>query len=158
MPAPLNPNLWACVLHDEDGVPISATNPLPTTGGGGGGGGIITDVIQQQNIETIAPLAGGATFNGAPRNCLTFESFGISAYAEAAAGSLDVTVLVENSSDGGVTFREVDTVKLVAGVGESRTLNRVYSVTRQHYRVSIINNDAVNALAATELISMLKPI
>jgi hypothetical protein len=28
MPAPLNPNLWAVVLHDPDGV--------PTTGGGGG--------------------------------------------------------------------------------------------------------------------------
>jgi hypothetical protein len=37
MPAPLNPNLWASVLHDEDGVPISASNPLPVTGGGGGG-------------------------------------------------------------------------------------------------------------------------
>jgi hypothetical protein len=36
MPAPLNPNLWPAVLHDEDGVPISATNPLPVTGSGGG--------------------------------------------------------------------------------------------------------------------------
>ena len=38
MPAPLNPNLWATVLHDENGIPISPTNPLPVTGGGGGGG------------------------------------------------------------------------------------------------------------------------
>src|SRR5690242_21204180 len=37
MPAPLNPNLWPSVLHDEDGVPISASNPLPVTGGGGSG-------------------------------------------------------------------------------------------------------------------------
>ena len=37
MPAPLNPNLWATVLHDENGIPISPTNPLPVTGGGGGG-------------------------------------------------------------------------------------------------------------------------
>lgn len=29
MPAPLNPNLWASVLHDEDGIPISGSNPLP---------------------------------------------------------------------------------------------------------------------------------
>ena len=40
MPAPLNPNLWPSVLHDEDGVPISASNPLPVTAGGGGGGAI----------------------------------------------------------------------------------------------------------------------
>lgn len=38
MPAPLNPNLWATVLHDEDGIPIGPLNPLPVTGGGGGGG------------------------------------------------------------------------------------------------------------------------
>lgn len=38
MPAPLNPNLWPSVLHDQDGIPISPTNPLPVTGGGGGGG------------------------------------------------------------------------------------------------------------------------
>jgi hypothetical protein len=30
MPAPLNPNLWAVVIHDANGVPIP--------GGGGGGG------------------------------------------------------------------------------------------------------------------------
>lgn len=38
MPAPLNPNLWATVLHDENGIPIGPLNPLPVTGGGGGGG------------------------------------------------------------------------------------------------------------------------
>jgi hypothetical protein len=29
MPAPLNPNLWPSVLHDENGNPINALNPLP---------------------------------------------------------------------------------------------------------------------------------
>jgi hypothetical protein len=38
MPAPLNPNLWPSVLHDENGIPIGPLNPLPVTGGGGGGG------------------------------------------------------------------------------------------------------------------------
>ncbi len=32
-------------LLDENGDPISATNPLPTTGGGGGGGGSLADVL-----------------------------------------------------------------------------------------------------------------
>lgn len=37
MPAPLNPNLWPSVLHDEDAIPISPTNPLPVTVISGGG-------------------------------------------------------------------------------------------------------------------------
>lgn len=37
MPAPLNPNLWPTVLHDEDGIPISASNPLPVGPGGASG-------------------------------------------------------------------------------------------------------------------------
>lgn len=118
----------------------------------------ITGVTQSQNIETIVALAAATTFNGAARACATNESFGVSAFVQAGVGALDVTVLVENSSDGGVTWREVDTIKLVGGVGESRTLNRTYSTTRNHYRASITNNDAVNALAATELVTMQKPI
>jgi hypothetical protein len=37
MPAPLNPNLWPVVLHDEDGAPISSSNPLPVSAGGSAG-------------------------------------------------------------------------------------------------------------------------
>ena len=32
-------------LLDENGNPITAANPLPTTGGGGGGGGALADVL-----------------------------------------------------------------------------------------------------------------
>lgn len=32
-------------LLDEDGNPITASNPLPTTGGGGGGGGALSDTV-----------------------------------------------------------------------------------------------------------------
>jgi hypothetical protein len=42
MPAPLNPNLWPSVLHDEDGIPISPTNPLPVTPTGSAIGTTIT--------------------------------------------------------------------------------------------------------------------
>lgn len=118
----------------------------------------IAGVDQDQAIETTTPLAAGAAFAGASRDCDKFESFGISAFVTAGVGALDVTVLVENSSDGGVTYRFVDSVNLVGGVGASASLNRVYSVTRQHYRVSITNNDGVNALTVTELVSMRKPI
>ena len=31
MPAPLNPNLWPSVLHDENGIPIGPLNPLPVS-------------------------------------------------------------------------------------------------------------------------------
>jgi hypothetical protein len=32
-------------LLDETGAPITASNPLPTTGGGGGGGGTLSDTV-----------------------------------------------------------------------------------------------------------------
>lgn len=32
-------------LLDEDGNPITASNPLPVTGGGGGGGGVLSDTV-----------------------------------------------------------------------------------------------------------------
>lgn len=32
MPAPLNPNLWAVVLHDADGNPVGPDSPIPTKG------------------------------------------------------------------------------------------------------------------------------
>lgn len=120
---------------------------------------IITGITQVQNIETVVPLAAGATFVGAARNCINFESFGISVFLDPAAGvAISATALVENSSDGGATFRQVDSTPLVGAVDATVQLNRVYSVTRQHYRVSITNNDGVNAMDATELISMQKPI
>lgn len=39
MPAPLNPNLWAVVVHDENGVPIP--------GGGGGGSTPGTSIVSE---------------------------------------------------------------------------------------------------------------
>lgn len=122
------------------------------------GSASINGVEQDQAIETVAPLGAGATFTGAARDCDDFESFGISVFVTAGVGALNATVTVENSSDGGVTFRSVESVNLVGAAGASETFNRVYSVTRTHYRVKITNNDGVNALTATELISMRKPI
>lgn len=161
MPAPLNPNLWPVVLHDEDGVPQgTASNPLIVSGGAGPGvAAIITGLTQVQNVETVTPLGASATFNGAARDCINYESFGISVYVEAdPAAPLDTDVVVENSSDGGATWRTVDTISLKNSVnGSNKTLNRVYSVTRQDYRVSVTNNDGT-ALVATEVVSMLKPV
>jgi hypothetical protein len=120
---------------------------------------VSSGATQIQNIETVVPLAAGATFVGAARDCINFESFGISVFVDPDAGvAIDATVLVENSSDGGVTFRTVDSIPLAGAVDATVTLNRVYSVTRQHYRVSITNNDGVDAMDASELISFLKPI
>ncbi len=58
MPAPLNPNLWPCVLHDEDGIPISASNPLPV-GPGGGTGAISVKGSPGATITTDADVAIG---------------------------------------------------------------------------------------------------
>lgn len=126
-----------------------------------GAGATVTllGVTQVQNIETVAALAAGATFNGVARNCINYESFGISVFLDPDAGqALDCSIVVENSSDGGLTWREVDTIPVAAAADASETINRVYSVCRQHYRVSVVNLDGLNALDATEVISMLKPI
>lgn len=119
----------------------------------------VSGVTQVQNIETVAALGAGATFNGAARSCINYESFGISVFVDPAAGqAINATVLVENSSNGGATWRTVDTIPLSGSANATVQLNRTYSVTRQHYRVSITNNDGANAMDATEVISMLKPI
>jgi hypothetical protein len=53
MPAPLNPNLWPSVLHDQDANPITPSNPLPVTVTGGG----IGTVISTPADTTVASLA-----------------------------------------------------------------------------------------------------
>jgi hypothetical protein len=133
--------------------------PVEVVGGGGGGVFVeITGILQVQNVETTTPLGAGATVNGASRDCEVYESFGISVYLDPAAGeALDASVVVENSIDG-VTWREVDTVPISGAADATVQLNRVYSVTRQFYRVSVVNNDMSNAMDATEVVSMLKPV
>lgn len=141
--------------------------PLPRNGWvqpveivGGGGGGIdvvINGVTQVQNIESVAPLGAGITFAGAARDCLLFESYGISVLLDPASGkAVACTVLVENSTNG-ITFREVDSFSVAGAVDATKTVNRVYSVCRQYYRVSVTNNGA-DTLTATEVISMQKPV
>lgn len=162
MPAPLNPNLWPSVLHDEDGIPISASNPLPVSVGGGGGGNInvvILGLTQVPTVETTTPLNPDETFDGASHDCLNYESFGISVYLEPTAGqTVASTVTVENSDDG-ATWRPVDTFSLNgAAADDPAFVNRVYSVTRRHYRVTVHNEDVTNPLTVTEIDTMLKPI
>ncbi len=133
--------------------------PVEIVGGGGGGVDVIVNGLKQvQNVESVAALGAGATVNGASRDCINYESFGISVFLDPLAGqAINVTVLVENSRDG-VTFRQVDSVTLVGATDANMYLNRVYSATRQYYRVSLINNDGAHALTGTELISMQKPV
>lgn len=62
MPAPLKPHLYPVVLHDEDAVPISASNPLPVTGGGGGGAISVKGVPGVTiTTEDDVAVAAGAT-------------------------------------------------------------------------------------------------
>jgi hypothetical protein len=133
--------------------------PVEIVGGGGGGIDVIVNGLKQvQNTESVAALGAGATVTGSSRDCINYESFGISVFLDPLAGqAINVTVLVENSRDG-VTFRQVDSVTLVGATDANMYLNRVYSATRQYYRVSLINNDATHALTSTELISMQKPV
>jgi len=164
MVVPLKPQLEGAVLHDQDGNPISSVldglirRLAVDAAVAVAANNALDGSIQVQAVETVTPLAGSTTFTGAARDCITFESFGISVFITRGAVNTNVDVIVENSSDGGVTFREVDRVNLpVTPSTLSRALNRVYSVTRQHYRAKLINNTA-NALSVTELVTMRKPV
>lgn len=63
MPAPLNPNLWPSVLHDEEGNVINGTNPLPVTGPSGPGSAISVKGSPGATITTDpdVAVAAGAT-------------------------------------------------------------------------------------------------
>lgn len=133
--------------------------PVEVVGGGGGVTVTIQGVTQVPAVETTTPLGAAATFDGASHDCLNYESFGISIYLEPTGGeTVDTTVTVENSDDG-ITWRPVDTFSLNgAAADDPAFVNRVYSVTRQHYRVTITNDDASNPLTVTEVDTILKPI
>jgi len=167
MAPPLKAHLAPEVPHDANGIPYDSTirsdgkRALAVdTGAAGGGGGTvqITENQQVQNVETTAALAGSGTFTSTARDYLNFEGDGVSVFIQRSAADTNVDVFIENSSDGGVTFRNVETLNLaVTAAAPTATLNRIYGVTRRHNRVRLVNNTA-NALLATELVTMQKPI
>lgn len=113
--------------------------------------GLGNSPLHNQIIATTAALGAGGSFTSPSQDFLNFEAMGVSVFVTAGAGALNVTVSIENSTDG-VTFRNVDTINITGGVGASGTLNRVYAVTRRFMRCSVANADLANALAATELV------
>jgi hypothetical protein len=121
-------------------------------------GRVLISNTQFQNVETTAALGGGASFSSPTRNYTHFETMGISVFVQRSVADTNVDVIIENSSDGGVTWREVDRVNLaVTAASPTATANRTYAVTRLDMRVRLVNNTA-NALLATELITMQKVI
>lgn len=115
---------------------------------------------QVQTIETTAALAAGATFNGAEHDCLNFESFGISVYAERGAADTALTITVQQraaQAGAGSTWRPLDTITLnLIGVGDTDRADRVYSVTRRFVRLVLTNG--AGAITTIEAISLRKPI
>lgn len=121
------------------------------------GGQLLVRQEQAQNIETTAALGAGGSFTSTERVNRFFESFAISLFLEAGASAMDVDVFVEQRQDGGATWRILDQFNLSAPAGDSVSVDRVYSVTRERARVRLVNNDGANALAATELVLTQKP-
>jgi len=116
----------------------------------------VTGTTQVQNTETTAALGGAATFTSTSRNCIDYPDFAFSVFLTGGGVGTTVNVILQHSRDN-VTFRDVETIPVVVGIATDATLNRNYSVTRQYNRVRLFNTTA-NALAATELITMQKPI
>jgi hypothetical protein len=114
--------------------------------------------IQVPIEETVIPLGPLGAFVGALHDCINYAGFGVSAEIVRGAGDATVNLVVEDSSDNGLTWHEVETLALdVTAAAPSMTLSRVYSPVRRYMRVSLVNTAAV-ALAGTSLAVMLKPI
>lgn len=153
MTIPIKGHARPAVLLLKDGTPVDASNPLPVNA-------IVTvGSINQgiQNVESKAPLAGGATFNGATRDCEDYSGFGVSVHLVGGVVATNVDVVISYSDDNGVTWREAYRQNLIVGIGVTVPFNQVYCPTRRYARASLVNQTA-NALAATELITMQRPI
>ena len=137
-------------------ISVDGTGALIIAAGVVGVSTIITANTQIQHIETTAALGAGASFTSPSRDYINFESMSISVFLTAGGVGTNVDIIVENSNDG-VTFRQSDLINVVLAAAQSQSVNRVYSVSREFNRVSLVNNTA-NAMAATELTIMRKPI
>lgn len=117
----------------------------------------VDEMIQVKGTDTVAALGAAGTFAGVSKDCLSYGGYGITCWIQRGAADANVDVIVEESDDG-VTWREVDRVNLAVTAAQTEDkVGRVYSPLRQYMRTRLVNNTA-NALAGTELYSMLKPI
>jgi len=171
MPLPTNGFRQPVCYCDEAGNtvdiifdPINLVWRLCVDAGLGGGGGVNATLIGNQqvpHIETVIPLSGtggpNPNFISLAYDLTNFAGYGISVYIQRLLGDTNVDVFVEDSSNG-ANWRLVKRINLVVTAAEPEaTLGRVYSPVRQWMRVRLVNN-TVNALLATELCLMLKPI
>jgi hypothetical protein len=139
--------------------------------GGGGGGVVPVNIVasipiplafanlQAAFVESTAPLGPSATFNGAPHDCINYAGFGVSLYIERGGADTNVDLVVEDSIDGGITWRVLRPA-INLPVTASQLTNRasvVMSTIGQFVRATIINRTA-NVLGVTELAVMLKPV
>lgn len=139
MPAPLNPNFWASILHDEDGAPISASNPLPVTVGGGGGGAVSVKGSPGTTIATdddvVVNIGATATLGAIPAGTrrFTVQNTGPAgtwvrvreAGGSAGAGQLFPRLgqYTYGGGDGAIAQLEVEDVSLaVGGVAVATTI------------------------------------
>ena len=109
-----------------------------------------------QNIDTVTPLGVSGTFGGFSRDLGLVGRYGISVFVTRDAVDTDVDVIVENSDDG-AAWRHVETTNLpVTAAAPSNELNKSYQPTRKFMRTRLVTNP-VNALSATELVSVIGP-
>lgn len=138
-------------------VSVDASGAINVVGGGGGGGGPITANTQVQTIETVAALGASATFTGTEHNNINYEAMGASVYLMGGASPTTVTIIFQQSQAAAGTKRPADQITIAVAAGADVYFDRIWHVTRQYGQMELVNNTA-NALAATELIVMRKPI
>ena len=131
-----------------------ASGPVVTSAGGNVVA--INGNQQVQNVETVAPLGANATFDGASRDCINYEAFGVSVHLLGLLATT-VTLNVQHRHDPAATWRNLETILLVVGAGVTVPFSRIYGALRRYLRVQAINGTA-NALSETEIVTMMKPL
>lgn len=110
----------------------------------------------EQAIDTVTPLGASGSFGGSSRKVERVGRYGVSVLVTRDAVDSDVDVIVENSDDD-VAWRHVETTNLaVTAAVPSNDLNKSYQPTRKFMRTRLVNK-TVNALSATELVSVIGP-
>ena len=141
----------------QDGIPRLAVEADITVGDSVG----IGSQLQVQQVELLAPLTGspnpGSSYPGTPTDCLKYGGYSVSVTIQRAAADTNVDIFIETSHDGTTWVLQDQVNMAVTAAAATANLHQTYSPPRKFMRVRLVNN-TVNALAVTQLVTMLKPV
>ena len=123
-----------------------------------GAGAPVSGNEQVQNVEYSGALGSLATVATPFRDCINYEGFSVSVYAERGTGDATLEITIDHSADGATGIRVVEHITAYLTAANSTfKLDRVYSATRRYYRVRLANPSA-NSIAVVDCVVIRKPV